>query len=391
MMAAIDIRVKVNSAVGQDTLYAFPGAFPHKVYGASPLGTDDWMVLSVHAFRKGQWYDFERGYTYKYYAEDGSVNGNDITGGQYRWYIRDQWDPSNADLMQVEMFGTTSGFPLPLSIGSLSSITLDGLVGRALAAGHSPLNITVRGNLGNDTLRGSFWADKMTGDNGKDSILGGDGNDTIDGGNNTDTMVGGYGDDRYYVGSSSDKIVEGSGQGDDMVYASASYRLPANVEDMSGTGSSRLTLTGNSKANYLTGSSKSDTLKGEGGNDTLSAGTGNDVLVGGGGKDTFFFFSFAVVADVDTIKDFKSADDTIMLPRINYPAIALYNFTGPLPKDFFRASESGQARDANDHILYDTNDGKLYYDPDGNGAQGRVQLARLDGDPKVIAADIYIV
>jgi Ca2+-binding RTX toxin-like protein len=391
MMAAIDIRVKVNSAVGQDTLYAFPGAYPHKVYSVGGTGTNDWMVMGVHAFKKGQWYDFQLGYTYKYYAEDGTVNGNDITGGQYRWYVRDQWDPSNADLMQVETFGTTSGFPIYLPIGSLSSITLDGLVGRALAAGHTPLNITVRGNLGNDTLRGSFWADKMTGDNGKDSILGGDGNDTIDGGNHADTMVGGYGDDRYYVGSSGDKIVEASGGGRDIVYTSISYKLVSNVEDISGTGASRLTLTGNSKSNSVSGSSKSDTLKGEGGNDTIYAGSGNDVLVGGSGKDTFFFFSLAVAADVDTIRDFKSSDDTIMLPRLNYPAIALYNFTGPLPKDFFRASESGKAKDANDHILYDTDDGRLYYDPDGNGAQARVQLAKLDGDPKVLAADIFIV
>ena len=49
------------------------------------------------------------------------------------------------------------------------------------------------------------------------------------------------------------------------------------------------------------------------------------------------------------------------------------------------------ALDANDFLLYDTNDGSLYYDADGNGSGARVEFVSLTGIPALTAADFAIV
>ncbi|HEY8263416.1 MAG TPA: hypothetical protein VIG26_03565 [Methyloceanibacter sp.] len=42
-------------------------------------------------------------------------------------------------------------------------------------------------------------------------------------------------------------------------------------------------------------------------------------------------------------------------------------------------------------FLYDTDDGKLYFDADGNGAGAQVLFITLDGAPPFAAADIDTV
>ena len=91
-------------------------------------------------------------------------------------------------------------------------------------------------------------------------------------------MVGGAGDDTYVVDNASDVVTEGSSAGTDTVQTTMTSRtLSSNVENLTYTGSSDFTGTGNTLANTLTGSS---------GDDTLSGGTGADTLYGGAGRDT---------------------------------------------------------------------------------------------------------
>ena len=110
-------------------------------------------------------------------------------------------------------------------------------------------------------------------------IAGDVGNDVIDGGTGADTMAGNVGDDTYVVDSASDVIVEFLGAGIDLVLASASYALSANVDNITLTGSAALNATGNGDANLLTGNAANNTLDGGAGIDTMSGGLGNDVYV----------------------------------------------------------------------------------------------------------------
>ncbi len=140
---------------------------------------------------------------------------------------------------------------------------------------------------------------------------------TLDGKAGADTLTGGKGNDTYIVDNSGDKVIEKAGEGTDLVKASVSHTLAANVENLTLTGSKAINGTGNSLANTITGNSAANTLKGGSGNDVLKGGAGNDTLYGGSGaddlyggsgKDTFVFKALTdttvAASGRDTIFDF---------------------------------------------------------------------------------------
>jgi Ca2+-binding RTX toxin-like protein len=138
-----------------------------------------------------------------------------------------------------------------------------------------------------DTIQGSSADNSLWGGAGDDSIRAGSGNDTIDGGLGLDTLAGGDGNDIFFIDSASDTIAESSGNGSDVVKATAaSFTLPSNVEKMTFVGVGNFTGTGNGLNNSLTGGSGNDTLNGLSGNDGLTGSSGNDSLAGGIGNDT---------------------------------------------------------------------------------------------------------
>ena len=114
-----------------------------------------------------------------------------------------------------------------------------------------------------------------------------DGDDTLEGGLGVDTLIGGLGNDSYVVDSTTDTITENMSEGLDTVKSSASFTLSANVENLTLTGISALTGTGNTDNNYLIGNSGDNTLTGLDGNDTLEGGLGVDILIGGLGNDIY--------------------------------------------------------------------------------------------------------
>ncbi|MDD2828139.1 MAG: hypothetical protein PHW18_01045, partial [Sulfuricurvum sp.] len=93
-------------------------------------------------------------------------------------------------------------------------------------------------------------------------------------------------------------------------------------------------------------------------------------------------------ANVDTITDFSSTDDTIQLENLIFKKLTT---TGALNTAFLKANTTGTATDANDYILYNTTTGALSYDADGNGATAAVQFATLTGHPTISAADFTVV
>jgi Ca2+-binding RTX toxin-like protein len=100
-------------------------------------------------------------------------------------------------------------------------------------------------------------------------------------------MVGQAGDDLYLVDDAADEAIEAAGEGTDEVRTAISFTLGANVENLTGTGSTGQTLTGNGGDNRIVGGTGDDVLNGGTGNDFLFGHIGADVVAGGLGDDVY--------------------------------------------------------------------------------------------------------
>lgn len=146
------------------------------------------------------------------------------------------------------------------------------------------------------------------------------------------------------------------------------------------------TLSGESGNDRIYGSSGDDNLHGGAGDDRLYGGWGTDLFHGGGGKDSFVFYSTPTETNIDTIRDFSIADDTIWLQNSVFKGIGS---AGRLKLGVFRTSE--EARDSTDRIIYDRDDGVLYYDADGSGATEQVAFAKLSTGLRITSLDFLII
>ncbi|PLK71511.1 furin, partial [Rhizobium sp. TH135] len=267
------------------------------------------------------------------------------------------------DLVRV----TASSYTLSAYVDNLEYIGSAAFKG----VGSADANM-MTGGTGADTLDGGAGNDRLYGGLGNDSLVGGIGNDLLDGEGGADTMAGGVGNDSYYVDNMGDLVTELVSAGTDTVFTTLSaYTLGAHVENLTYDGSGNFTGTGNTLANVLTGGEGEDLLSGLDGNDWLSGGEGNDILIGGTGADIFFFDAFGD-ENADTIGDFNSAADTILLD------IDVFTDAGDLGVLLESAFGQGsEATAAEQRILYDQNSGNIFYDADGSGAIDPVVFARL--------------
>jgi Ca2+-binding RTX toxin-like protein len=189
-------------------------------------------------------------------------------------------------------------------------------------------------------------------------------------------MKGGAGNDTYKVDSMGDTVDETNGGGVDTVIASVSFNLSkagGTVENVTLTGSTTITATGNNQDNVLTGNDGYNWLTGGAGNDRLIGGNGNDVLRGGAGADHFVFdFKPGAYNNIDKIEDFsESAADKIVLDQDIFTAIDPASFSA---ENFVLGTK---ALDSNDRLIYDQTTGKLFYDADGSGRDTPLQIATL--------------
>ncbi|AUQ49049.1 RTX toxin [Phaeobacter inhibens] len=136
------------------------------------------------------------------------------------------------------------------------------------------------------------------------------------------------------------------------------------------------------------GEAGADVLRGGRGNDLLDGGLMADTLIGGKGDD-FFRFSTELGGDnIDEIRDFDAASDTILLDS------AIFTEAGEIGVlDFgaFHSSASGTALDGADRIVYNTDSGALSYDADGLGGVDAIQFAQLQSSLQLGADDFVII
>lgn len=167
------------------------------------------------------------------------------------------------------------------------------------------------GSQGNDTILGSTADNYLYGGTGNDSISGGSGNDTLDGGSGNDTLIGGLGNDTYYVDSIGDVVQEAPNEGTDTVFASVSYTLGANVENLILTGTSNINGAGNDLDNVIQGNAGNNFLTSGNGNDTLIGGAGQDYMYGEAGNDILNGYG-GTVGETDQLTGGTGADTFIV-------------------------------------------------------------------------------
>ncbi len=195
------------------------------------------------------------------------------------------------------------------------------------------------GGLGDDSIIGNGLANDLIGNSGADSVSGGDGEDRLYGNDGQDILTGDAGGDALYAGLDN------------------------------------------------------DTLYGEEDGDTLFGGRGNDVLVGGLGDDTLSgddgddLFCFTAIGDgVDVISDFGFIGHDKLL--IDASAFGL-NISGALSAASLVSGRSPVATAPNDYVLFNTSNGSLWLDADGNGTGAAVQIATLS-DVTSLSTDSFV-
>jgi len=291
---------------------------------------------------------------------------------------------------------------LSMVYGTSGNESMTGTDGEDMFAGLGG-NDGLSGADGEDDLFGGSGNDALNGGTGDDMLSGGSGNDALNGGSGNDMLSGGTGNDSF-VTDGSDAIAENAGEGTDTVQSSGSMTLGANLENLvlSGTGAIDGTgnggansLTGNGSANGLTGAGGADKLAGGGGADNLAGGSGADrlaggsgadSLVGGSGSDSFVFDTTLGSGNVDTIADFNVVADTIRLDDAVFKGLS----DGTLAASAFASNTSGNAADASDRIIYETDTGKLFFDRDGDGGAAKIQFATVDANLTLTTADFFV-
>ena len=215
---------------------------------------------------------------------------------------------------------------------------------------------------GFEYLNGSIHNDTLTGSALSERIDGSFGNDVVEGGAGGDLLIG-------------DAANDGSLGIDTASYAHSSAGVTVSLAMGIGSGGDAQNDVLFGFENLL-GSAFADTLVGDANGNLLTGGAGADTLTGGVGNDVFFYVSLGDAGD--HITDFVSGADQIGLDLPVGDPVILVTGSDPV------------AGGVANSFLYDTDDGKLYFDLDGSG-QGVILFLTLDGALALAASDFFVV
>ncbi|NBT48548.1 MAG: calcium-binding protein [Actinobacteria bacterium] len=243
-------------------------------------------------------------------------------------------------------------------------------------------NLSGTGNELSNTIVGNYGNNVLDGGAGNDTLEGNSGNDTLIGGLGNDVMKGGAGNDTYYVDSTGDTITDTIGT--DTVFASISYTLGTNLENLTLTGTDALTGIGNTYKNTIIGNAGNNVLDGMGGTDSLT---------GGAGADTFRFSTrpnFGA-STADHITDFKASEGDLL--QISKSVFGLASDATATVTTVSSATELSTALGSATTFVYDSSNGNLYWNQNGikSGFGSGGIFAVLDNHSALSSSNISLV
>ena len=213
-----------------------------------------------------------------------------------------------------------------------------------------------------------------------------------------DTLYGGSGDDIYIVtfapGDEGLPIVDiawevevggfDPGGVDTLRTNAGRVQLVDRVENIeasfsaAGLNSQGVVAMGNALDNRITTAEGKDTLAGTWGHDTLAGGLGDDLYV--------LLIPFGTIAHA-TIEGFTPGADHIVLHNMWNGQSAPLKSLSP---DRFKLIGAGGVVDRDDLVIYDVTTGALSYDTDGKFSTPAVEVALIQGNPALSAADFIL-
>ncbi|MFM6842816.1 MAG: beta strand repeat-containing protein [Dolichospermum sp.] len=132
------------------------------------------------------------------------------------------------------------------------------------------------------------------------------------------------------------------------------------------------------------GTNGNDVLLGTTANDYLIGGAGDDNLTGGAGGD---LFSFATAnLGNDRIMDFDPGQDTILVSAAGFGGGLIAGDTITAAQFFLGST----ATNASQRFIYNSTNGALWFDVDGNGSQVGKQIATLNTGLALTFEDIFV-
>jgi Ca2+-binding RTX toxin-like protein len=255
--------------------------------------------------------------------------------------------------------------------------------------GATPGSVILDGGDGNDTLIGNAgWDDfqftSTSGDYGHDVLDGGDESDTI---LFTDFRTGANLAQSAVVIDLRAGMLTGGG-----VNGAGSAAF-TNVENATGGAFDDLLIGHDGHVIHFLGSltTVGARLNGGGGNDTLIGGGGSasGVMNGGAGADQFVFTHDPANNAAQSLEDFQSGTDKIVLDANVMNALGASGDFSSTDDRFYAAAGATTGHDATDRVILNTANNQLYYDADGSGPGAGRLIAYINN--ALVAADIRVV